>query len=117
MVDLKTITGDGADQETQHRRKDRIQERIPEGSPQWLLFSIKCVPGSRRPRDTSVDVFVAAEIIQYSGNTEIKDTIPRKIYVGINLLWIIDLLFCLVTRITYFQVDKCKDRYHDKDQK
>ena len=83
----------------------------------FLKFSIKCVPGSRRPRDTSVDVFVAAEIIQYSGNTEIKDTIPRKIYVGINLLWIIDLLFCLVTRITYFQVDKCKDRYHDKDQK
>ena len=83
----------------------------------FLKFSIKCVPGSRRPRDTSVDVFVAAEIIQYSGNTEIKDTIPRKIYVGINLLWIIDLLFCLVTRITYFQVDKCKHSYHDEYDK
>ena len=39
-----------------------------------------------RPRDTSVEVLVAAEIIQYSGNTEKNDTMIRKIYVGINLL-------------------------------
>lgn len=38
-----------------------------------------------RPLDTSTEVFVAADIIQYSGNTEINDTIMRKIYVGINL--------------------------------
>lgn len=31
-----------------------------------------------RPRDTSVDVLVAAEIIQYNGNTEINDTMIRK---------------------------------------
>ena len=69
-----------------------------------------------RPRDTSVEVLVAAEIIQYSGNTEKNDTMIRKIYVGISLLWIADLFF-LVTSITYFQVDKCQNRYHDKDNK
>ena len=69
-----------------------------------------------RPRDTSVEVLVAAEIIQYSGKTEKNDTMIRKMYVGINLLWIADLFF-LVTSITYFQVDKCQNRYHDKDNK
>ena len=69
-----------------------------------------------RPRDTSVEVLVAAEIIQYSGNTEKNDTMIRKIYVGISLLWIADLFF-LVTSITYFQVDKCQNRYHNKDNK
>jgi len=78
---------------------------------------MKYVPGRIRPLDTSVDVLVAAEIIQYNGNTEINDTMIRKIYVGINLLWIADLFFFSVTCITYFQVDKGQDSYHDKYDK
>lgn len=38
-----------------------------------------------RPLETSVEVLVAAAIIQYNGNTEMMDTIVRKIYVGISL--------------------------------
>ena len=47
---------------------------------------------------------------------EKNDTMIRKMYVGINLLWIADLFF-LVTSITYFQVDKCQNCYHNKDNK
>lgn len=92
MIYLKAITCDRTDQKADHCSKNCIKQRVSKSSPQRLLcsqvlkFCIKYVPGRIRPLDTSVDVLVAAEIIQYSGNTEINDTMIRKIYVGINLL-------------------------------
>ena len=50
---------------------------------------------------TSALLFVAALTIQYSGNTEIKDTIHKNRYIP-NFL-------NLVTLITYFHLQECQN--------
>ncbi len=53
-------------------------------------FCTRFEPNQILPRAISRDLLVAAVIIQYSGNTEKKEQMIRKMYVGISLLWIAD---------------------------
>mgnify|MGYP003106588788 CR=1 FL=1 len=75
----------------------------------FLKFSIRYVPGIRRPRVTSTLLFVAADTIQYNGKTDIKDTIHKNTY--------IEIFLPLVTFVTYFHLNKCQNsnQYQDKE--
>ena len=66
------------------------------------------------PLAMSIDLLVAADIIQKNGNTEMNETITRKMYEGISLFCIDDPCFFLVTLVTYFQIDKCQYSNHDE---
>ena len=59
-------------------------------------------------------VAILAFIIQKNGNTEMNETITRKMYEGISLFCIDDPCFFLVTLVTYFQIDKCQYSNHDE---
>lgn len=65
----------------------------------FLKFSIRCVPGSSLPLETSTLVFVAARTIHKSGNTDITETTVKNTYCII-------FVTLLVTLITYLHLEK-----------
>ena len=60
------------------------------------------------PLTTSALLLVAAQIIQYSGNTDIKDTIIRNKYIPNFLI--------LITLITHFHLQECQKGNQNQNQ-
>ena len=68
MIDFKTVTGQGADQQTDQTvstvsssgRNSRVHGKDPDSRSVILKFSTRYVPGISFPLDTSTLLFVAA---------------------------------------------------------
>ena len=76
-------------------------------SNSFFMLSKSAEPNTRVPLDTSTLLLVAATIIQYKGNTEMRETMVKNAYAR--------NFFPLVTLITYLHLYICKNCHQDQD--